>query len=87
MELAVCLQDELCAAIAGQCALSALGGGPCADRGGCGGECRGQFSLGGRMDDHPLSLSDMRCVEQLRDWPPWAWSASTWGAAWRGRSR
>ena len=65
MELAVCLQDELCAAIAGQCALSALGGGPCADRGGCGGECRGQFSLGGRMDDHPLSLSDMRCVEQL----------------------
>ncbi len=65
MELAVCLQDELCIALAGQCALSALSGGPSANRGNCAGTCREQFSLGGRMDDHPLSLSDMRCVEQL----------------------
>ena len=65
MELAVDLLDSLCPARAGQCALSALNGGGSASRGVCGGACREQYSLGGRMDDHPLSLADMDAVGYL----------------------
>lgn len=65
MEIAVNLLDGLCPARAGQCALSALKGGGSANRGDCGGACREQYSLGGRMDDHPLSLADMNCIGYL----------------------
>lgn len=66
LEFAVALQSEQCIAVAGQCALSALNGRSSANRGECSGICREQYSLGGRMDDHPLSLMDIRCAEYLQ---------------------
>ena len=46
--------------------MSALIGRRSGNRGLCAQPCRLQYSLGGRMDDHPLSLKDNCLVDQIR---------------------
>ena len=50
VELAVCVQGELCPARAGQCWLSAVTGGGSANRGVCDRPCSRRYSLGGRSE-------------------------------------
>ena len=67
VELAVCVQGELCPARAGQCWLSALTGGGSANRGGCSRVCEQRYSLGGRMDDFPLATKPSRLLHRLQE--------------------
>ena len=59
---------QLCFAYAGQCYISAL-----ADReksnncGRCGDLCRRRFSLGGRLDDYPMSMKDICLLGHLEE--------------------
>ena len=51
----------------GQCYMSALIGRRSGNRGMCAQPCRMQYSLGGRMDDYPMSLKDNCLVDRLRE--------------------
>lgn len=63
----VYVHGQLCFSHAGQCYMSAL-----ADRqasascGRCADLCRRRFSLGGRMDDYPLSMKDICLLDHLQ---------------------
>ena len=65
VELAVCVQGELCPARAGQCWLSAVTGGGSANRGVCDRPCSRRYSLGGRMDDYPLATKGAQLLHRL----------------------
>ncbi len=65
VELAVCVHGELCPARSGQCWLSALGGAGSANRGNCSRVCEARYSLGGRMDDYPLSTKPVNLLPRL----------------------
>lgn len=66
METEVFVHGALCFCHSGQCYMSALIGRRSGNRGLCAQPCRLQYSLGGRMDDHPLSLKDNCLVDQIR---------------------
>lgn len=66
IETEVFVHGALCFCHSGQCYMSSLIGRRSGNRGLCAQPCRLQYSLGGRMDDHPLSLKDNCLVEQIR---------------------
>ena len=66
IETEVFVHGALCFCHSGQCYMSALIGRRSGNRGLCAQPCRLQYSLGGRMDVHPLSLKDNCLVDQIR---------------------
>ncbi len=67
IELEVFVHGALCFCHSGQCYMSALIGRRSGNRGACAQPCRLQYSLGGRMDDYPLSLKDNCLAEHLEE--------------------
>jgi putative protease len=68
VEIEVFVHGALCFCHSGQCYMSALIGTHSANRGMCAQTCRMDYSLGGRMDEKPMSLKDnclIRHVETL----------------------
>lgn len=67
IETEVFCHGALCFCHSGQCYMSSLIGRRSGNRGMCAQPCRMQYSLGGRMDDYPLSLKDNCLVAQLSE--------------------
>ncbi len=67
IETEVFVHGALCFCQSGQCYMSALIGRRSGNRGMCAQPCRMQYSLGGRMDDYPMSLKDNGLVDRLRE--------------------
>ena len=67
IETEVFVHGALCFCHSGQCYMSALIGKRSGNRGMCAQPCRMAYSLGGRMDDYPLSLKDNCLVEKLTE--------------------
>ena len=67
IETEVFAHGALCFCQSGQCYMSALIGRRSGNRGMCAQPCRMQYSLGGRMDDYPMSLKDNCLVDRLRE--------------------
>lgn len=67
IEVETFVHGALCVCYSGQCYMSALIGRRSGNRGVCAQPCRLNYSLGGRMDDYPLSLKDNCLVEYLED--------------------
>ncbi len=67
IETEIFVHGALCFCHSGQCYMSALIGQRSGNRGMCAQPCRLQYSLGGRMDDHPLSLRDNCLVDRLQE--------------------
>ena len=65
IETEVFVHGALCFCHSGQCYLSAMIGRRSGNRGMCAQPCRMQYSLGGRMDDYPLSLKDNCLANRL----------------------
>ena len=65
VELGVTVMGTLCASRQGQCYMAAINGRGSANRGDCPGLCREKYSLGGRMDDYPLSMRDLMAIERI----------------------
>ncbi len=66
IELEVFVHGALCFCHSGQCYMSALIGRRSGNRGACAQPCRLQYSLGGRMDNYPLSLKDNCLITYLK---------------------
>ena len=66
-ETEIFVHGALCFCYSGQCYMSSLIGRRSGNRGMCAQPCRMQYSLGGRMDDYPLSLKDNCLVEHLKE--------------------
>lgn len=66
IEIEVFAHGALCFCHSGQCYMSALIGRRSGNRGACAQPCRLNYSLGGRMDSHPLSLKDSCLVNYLK---------------------
>ena len=67
IETEVFVHGALCFCHSGQCYLSAMIGRRSGNRGMCAQPCRMQYSLGGRMDDYPLSLKDQCLADRLQE--------------------
>ena len=67
IETEIFVHGALCFCHSGQCYMSALIGQRSGNRGMCAQPCRLQYSLGGRMDDHPLSLKDSCLIDRLQE--------------------
>ena len=67
IEVEVFAHGALCFCHSGQCYMSALIGRRSGNRGACAQPCRLNYSLGGRMDDYPLSLKDSCLVSYLKE--------------------
>ena len=67
IETEVFVHGALCFCHSGQCYMSALIGRRSGNRGMCAQPCRMQYSLGGRMDDYPMSLKDNCLVDRLAE--------------------
>lgn len=67
IETEIFCHGALCFCHSGQCYMSALIGRRSGNRGMCAQPCRMQYSLGGRMDDFPLSLKDSCLVDRLAE--------------------
>ncbi len=67
IETEVFVHGALCFCHSGQCYMSALIGRRSGNRGMCAQPCRMQYSLGGRMDDYPMSLKDNCLVDRLSE--------------------
>ena len=67
IETEVFIQGALCFCHSGQCYMSAMIGRRSGNRGMCAQPCRMQYSLGGRMDDYPLSLKDNCLAGYIRE--------------------
>lgn len=67
IETEVFVHGAFCFCHSGQCYMSSLIGRRSGNRGMCAQPCRLEYSLGGRMDDHPLSLKDNCLVDRLRE--------------------
>ena len=65
IETEVFVHGALCFCYSGQCYMSALIGRRSGNRGACAQPCRMQYSMGGRMDEYPLSLKDNCLVDYL----------------------
>jgi len=65
-ETGVLVHGPLCFSHIGQCYMGAMSDDRMSDSAlRCSEPCRGSFSLGGRMDDHPLSLPDLYLMDHL----------------------
>ena len=66
IETAVCVHGPVCVAHGGRCYIGALAhehrSDSCMN---CTEPCRGRFSLGGRMDERPLSMADVCLIDHL----------------------
>ena len=67
IETEVFVHGALCFCHSGQCYMSALIGRRSGNRGMCAQPCRMAYSLGGRMDDRPLSLKDSCLIDKLTE--------------------
>lgn len=67
IETEVFVHGALCFCHSGQCYMSSLIGRRSGNRGLCAQPCRMQYSLGGRMDDYPMSLKDNCLVDRLKE--------------------
>ena len=67
IETEVFIHGALCFCHSGQCYMSAMIGRRSGNRGMCAQPCRMQYSLGGRMDDYPLSLKDNCLAGYVRE--------------------
>ena len=67
IETEVLIHGALCFCHSGQCYMSAMIGRRSGNRGMCAQPCRMQYSLGGRMDDYPLSLKDNCLAGYIRE--------------------
>lgn len=67
IESEVFVHGALCFCHSGQCYMSSLIGRRSGNRGMCAQPCRMQYSLGGRMDDYPLSLKDNCLVDRIAE--------------------
>ena len=67
IETEIFVHGALCFCHSGQCYMSALIGQRSGNRGMCAQPCRLQYSLGWRMDDHPLSLKDNCLIDRLQE--------------------
>lgn len=67
IETEIFVHGALCFCHSGQCYMSSLIGRRSGNRGMCAQPCRMEYSLGSRMDDHPLSLKDSCLVERLQE--------------------
>ena len=67
IETEVFVHGALCFCHSGQCYMSAMIGRRSGNRGMCAQPCRMQYSLGGRMDDYPLSLKDNCLADRLME--------------------
>ena len=67
VETEIFVHGALCFCHSGQCYMSSLIGRRSGNRGMCAQPCRMQYSLGGRMDNYPLSLKDNCLVDYLKD--------------------
>ncbi len=67
VETEVFVHGALCFCHSGQCYMSAMIGRRSGNRGMCAQPCRMQYSLGGRMDDYPLSLKDNCLAGRLQE--------------------
>jgi len=67
IETEVFAHGALCFCHSGQCYMSSLIGRRSGNRGMCAQPCRMQYSLGGRMDDYPMSLKDNCLVDRLQE--------------------
>ena len=67
IETEVFVHGALCFCHSGQCYLSAMIGRRSGNRGMCAQPCRMSYSLGGRMDDYPLSLKDQCLADRLQE--------------------
>ena len=67
IETEVFVHGALCFCHSGQCYMSSLIGRRSGNRGMCAQPCRLQYSLGGRMDDYPLSLKDNCLADRLKE--------------------
>lgn len=67
IETEVFVHGAFCFCHSGQCYMSSLIGRRSGNRGMCAQPCRLQYSLGGRMDDYPLSLKDNCLVDYLTE--------------------
>lgn len=67
IEIEVFVHGALCFCHSGQCYMSSLIGRRSGNRGMCAQPCRMQYSMGGRMDDYPLSLKDNCLVNNLKE--------------------
>lgn len=66
IETSVYVHGPLCVSYSGQCHMSAMGDSRQSDSClNCAEPCREPFSLGGRMDDHPLSMAEFCLIEHL----------------------
>ena len=66
IETEVFVHGALCFCYSGQCYMSALIGRRGGNRGACAQPCRMQYSMGGRMDEYPLSLRDNCLADYLQ---------------------
>ena len=66
IETEVFVHGALCFCYSGQCYMSALIGRRSGNRGACAQPCRMQYSMGGRMDEYPLSLRDNCLADYLQ---------------------
>ena len=67
VEIEVFVHGALCFCHSGQCYMSSMIGRRSGNRGMCAQPCRMQYSLGGRMDNYPMSLKDNCLVNYLHD--------------------
>ena len=67
IETEVFCHGALCFCYSGQCYMSALIGRRSGNRGMCAQPCRMEYSLTGRMDEHPLSLKDACLADRLQE--------------------
>ena len=67
IETEVFVHGAFCFCHSGQCYMSSLIGRRSGNRGMCAQPCRLQYSLGGRMDDYPLSLKDNCLVDYIQE--------------------
>ena len=65
IEIEVFVHGALCFCHSGQCYMSSLIGRRSGNRGLCAQPCRLPYSLGGRLDDNPLSLKDSCLADKL----------------------
>ncbi len=67
IETEIFVHGALCFCHSGQCYMSAMIGRRSGNRGKCAQPCRLQYSLGGRMDETPLSLKDNCLADKLAE--------------------
>ena len=67
VEVEVFVHGALCFCHSGQCYMSSMIGRRSGNRGMCAQPCRMQYSLGGRMDNYPMSLKDSCLIDHLQE--------------------